>query len=229
MDATALRGSTHAVTPHATPTAGIATTSGPSSDAIRGGGPVPAPAQPTLLGVKMLPAPHGQPQTIHLADGSMLVPLARVRADGTRVPLSVGGTMPAPPMPAAAAAPAAPVAGGGAAFEPRGFLYDDRYFRKFHDAGGIDVEDMEKVEERTIRSTFAYLLEEEPEVDDFGVTNVRMRRAHPHADVDLFTINPRAHWIVDVEGVQGDGRKRSIPSVVNRDGAVFVDPRVRNG
>lgn len=205
------------------------------------GGTTTAPARSTLLGVRLLPAPAGEPQTIHLADGSVLVPLARVGRDGTTQPLTGGGAAAAPvaPVPAPAPVPAsAPVAAPApvsaavppaAGFEPKGFLYNDRYFRKFHAAGGIDVSDVRRVEERATRATFAYLLEEEPNVDDFGVTGVRMRRADPVGDSDLLRINPRAHWVVDVDGVQGDRVLRSIPSVVNSDGAVFVDPRIRGG
>ncbi len=239
MDATALRASTQA----ATGTTAASTTNGPSSrTATTGGGPIAAPTQPVLLGERLLPAPVGQPQTIHLNDGSMLVPVARVDASGSRTPLAGGpGSAPLATAVAAAAGPAAaapvavpvtapaaaPVAGGGAAgFEPLGFLYNDRYFKKFHDAGGISLDDSKAVQERVVKSTFAYLLEEEPNVDDFGVTGVNVRRADPVADADLFKINPRAHYIVDVNGVQGNGVARSIPSVMNADGAVFVDPRI---
>lgn len=198
-----------------------------------------------LLGEKLLPAPVGEPQTLHLPDGSMLVPVARVDAAGNRTPLT-GGAGSAPLRSAATAAPAAasaaedapaaiapataatPVSGGGdAAFEPHGFLYNDRYFAKFHDAGGIDLADSAAVEERAVKSTFAYLLKEEPEVDDFGVTDVKVRPADATADADLLHINPRAHFVIDVNGVTGTGRHKSIPSVMNRDGAVFVDPRIR--
>lgn len=230
MDATALRASTQA----ATATTATGTTNGPSSSTVTtGGGPIAAPSQPVLLGERLLPAPAGEPQTIHLNDGSMLVPVARVDGTGNRTALSGGpGSTPLSysAAPAAPATPAAaPVAGGGGAFEPLGFLYDDRYFKKFHDAGGIDLNDDSAVKERSVRSTFAYLLEEEPNVDDFGVTGVSYRKADPVADADLFKINPRAHWIIDVNGVQGDGVGRSIPSVMNSDGAMFVDPRITRG
>ncbi len=240
MDATALRARTQA----ATATTATGTTNGPSSSTVTtGGGPIAAPSQPVLLGERLLPAPAGEPQTLHLNDGSMLVPVARVDASGNRTPLSGGpGSVPlnysaaavtaapaAAPAAAAAAPAAAPVSGGGSGFEPLGFLYNDRYFKKFHDAGGIDLNDDGAVKERSVRSTFAYLLEEEPNVDDFGVTGVSYRKADPVADADLYRINPRAHWIIDVHGVQGDGVVRSIPSVMNSDGAVFVDPRVGRG
>lgn len=231
MDATALRARTQA----ATATTATGTTNGPSSSTVTtGGGPIAAPSQPVLLGERLLPAPVGEPQTIHLNDGSMLVPVARVDASGARTPLTGGpGSAPlsyaAAPAVAAAAPAAAPVVGGGSGFEPLGFLYNDRYFKKFHDAGGIDLNDDKAVKERSVRSTFAYLLEEEPNVDDFGVTGVSYRKADPVADADLLKIDPRAHWIIDVNGVQGDGVARSIPSVMNSDGAVFVDPRIGRG
>jgi hypothetical protein len=274
-------------------TFGSRTTFGPTSSRPDSWGPISAPKLPTLLGERLLPAPTGEPQTLHLNDGSMLVPIAWIDAWGARMPLAGGPgsarlsttTRPAPPAPvepapvepaivepapvepapvepapveaapvepvpvfastptpAAPAAPAAegapavpiatevPTTGGGAAdFEPVGFLYNDRYFRKFHDAGGIDVNDQRAVEERVVRSTFAYLLEEEPDVDDFGVTSVHLRKVDPQADSDLLRINPRALYHADVAGIQGDGVTRSIPSVVNSDGAVFVDPRIHRG
>ena len=251
MNATAVRTSTQAAGATA-----AGTTNGPSSGtATTGGGPVAAPSQPVLLGERLLPAPAGEPQTLHLSDGSMLVPIARVDASGSRVPLSggpaslplrtatlaptvtavagiasavTGGGAAASPA-APAATPTVPVAGAEQAFEPLGFLYNDRYFKKFHDAGGIDLGDSKAVQERAVRSTFAYLLEEEPNVDDFGVTGVSVRRADPAADADLLRVNPRAHYVIDVHGVQGDGTQRSIPSVMNSDGAVFVDPRINRG
>lgn len=192
-----------------------------------------------LLGERLLPAPAGEPQTIHLNDGSMLVPVARVDASGSRTPLTGGpGSAQlqysaAPSAPAATAPAVVPnVSAGGAnatGFEPLGFLYNDRYFKKFHDAGGLDLANDAKVKERAVRSTFAYLLEEEPNVDDFGVTGVNVRRPDPAADADLLRINPRAHYVIDVLGVQGNGVQRSIPSVMNSDGAVFVDPRIGRG
>jgi hypothetical protein len=258
MDAVALRAGTQAGGTGATTSA--APTNGPSSSApIAGGGPVAAPSQPALLGERLLPAPIGEPQTIHLPDGSMLVPIARVDASGNRIPLT-GGAGSAPLMggggnaavetPAQQAARTSGITGGGVlraapgtavsaagaavpaagdVFEPLGFLYNDKYFKKFHDAGGINVDDRAKVEERAIRSTFAYLLEEEPDVDDFGVTGVTIRAADPATDSDLLNVNPRSHLLVDVHGVQGNGVRRTIPSVMNRDGAVFVDPRIGRG
>jgi hypothetical protein len=239
MDATALRASTHAVTPALAATTAT-TTNGPSSIVPTiGGGPTPAPAQPTLLGVKLLPAPAGQPQTIHLADGSLLVPLARVQtvqgsapqpARAATAPASASTSTPVPAVAAAepASTPAAPaaVAGGGGAFTPKGFLYNDRYFAKFHDASPIDFSDVEEVERRATKATMSYLVEEEPNVDDYGVTDVEIRQVDQVADRDLLTVNPHAKLVIDVHGVQGTGEAKSIPSVMNDDGSVFVDPRI---
>lgn len=240
MDATALRASTQA----ATGATAAGTTNGPSSStATTAGGPVAAPTNPVLLGEKILPAPLGQPQTLHLPDGSMLVPVAMLDAGGNRIPLTGGaGSAPlnyaasatAAAPTATAAATTAPVTGGGstapnAGFEPLGILYNDRYFKKFHDASPIDLSNDKAVKDRAIKSTMAYLLEEEPNVDDFGVTNVDVRRVDPARDADLLRVDPRAYYVIDVHGVQGDGVVRSIPSVMNADGAVFTDPPVRRG
>ncbi len=220
MEATALRARS---TQAAAGTTAAGTTNGPSSStATTGGGPTAAPSQPALLGEKILPAPVGEPQTIHLADGSMLVPVARVDATGNRTPLT-GGPGSAPlqynasmSTPAFAPAAHAPVA----------LLYNDLYFKKYFDGGNFNANDSEKVKERAIESTFLYLLDKEPNVDDFGVNDVKVRRADPAADRDLLTIDPNAQWIIDVHGVQGDGTKRSIPSVMNADGATYTDPRI---
>lgn len=243
MDATALRTSTQAVTTGTRATA-TATTNGPSSGApVAGGGPVAASSNGALLGTHLLPAPAGQPQPIHLPDGSVLVPLAIVDGSGRQLPLTQGGALaPSNPTtsgggPAPSVAMNAPVvtapAGGArtAAFEPKGFLYNDLYFAKFHDAKPIDLNDRDAVERRMAKSTMAYLLEEEPEVDDFGIREIRVRRADPARDQDLLTVNPRSHWVADVVGVDGTTgtpKDKVIPLVMNSDGAVFVDPRVRS-
>lgn len=245
MDATALRAGTQAVTPPVTSAATAATTNGPSSNAATaGGGPVPAPAQPTLLGVKLLPAPAGAPQTIHLADGSMLVPLAKVGADGAMRPLHGGGAAAAPAAAGAAAAsratpasPATPAStspatstapGGGSHFEP-GFMFRGDYYRKFLDRTAIDMANLDQVKEKVVRGTIDKVMTDEPELNGFGVTEVRTRHVDRVADRDLLTINPDATYVVDVSGVGGNGEARSIPSVVDADGDVFVDPRLRNG
>lgn len=211
MDATALRARTHAVTPKA------ATTTAGANDATGGGGaPRPAATSQGLVGMHLLQAPSGAaPGPIQLGDGSVLVPLARVER-GIAVPLAPGSPAVAAAAPPTIATP----------FEPKGFLYDDRYFAKFHDAAPIDLADRDSVERRAAKATMSYLVEEEPGVDDFGVTAITMRRADPIADRDLLTIDPRAHWIIDVAGVRGDGTPKSIPSIMNSDGAVFVDPRI---
>ena len=241
MDATALRASTRAGGTGAITTA--ATTNGPSSSApTNGGGPVAAPTQPALLGERLLPAPVGEPQTIHLSDGSMLVPIARVDASGNRIPLSggpgsaplTGGGNTAATQTAGGtlhAAEGAPVSADGVAhadddFEPLGFLYNDNYYKRYFDGGGIDTNDRGQVEERAVESTILYLHDKEPNVDDFGVTGIGLRRADAVTDKDLLEINPRAQWIIDVHGVQGDGKERTIPTVMNRDGATFTDPRI---
>ena len=240
MDATAVRASTQA----ATGATAAGTTNGPSSStATTGGGPIAAPTQPVLLGERLLPAPAGEPQTIHLNDGSMLVPVARVDASGSRVPLAGGpgsaqlrptgaATAPAAPTPIvtapAAAAPAA--TGGGANAAPIALLYNDLYFKQYFAGGnGFDTNNPEKVRERAIESTILYLHDKEPHVDDFGVTAVNTRRVDPATDSDLLKIDPDAKFVIDVRGVQGDGVARSIPSVMNNDGTTYTDPRVGRG
>jgi hypothetical protein len=237
MDATALRASTQA----ATGTTIAGTTNGPSSGtATTGGGPVAAPTQPVLLGERLLPAPAGEPQTIHLNDGSMLVPVARVDASGNRVPLAGGpgsarlATAPAAAAPAAApaiapaaAAPAAAQATGGGAAAPIALLYNDLYFKQYFSGGnGFDSNNPEKVRERAIESTILYLHDKEPNVDDFGITAVDTRPVDAGADADLLKIDPNAKFVIDVKGVQGDGVARSIPSVMNHDGTTYTDPRI---
>jgi hypothetical protein len=249
MNATATRTSAAGGVGAATSTA---TTNGPSSGAsTSGSGPVTAPANQAYLGEQTLPAPVGQPQTIHLPDGSMLVPVARVDSSGHRVPLSGGaGSAPLTGGGAKASEVASAHGGGGtmhaaegttvngeghavqasgAKFEPLGFLYNDNYYKRYFDGGGIDVSSREKVEERAVESTFAYLKDREPDVDDFGVTGVQLRSVDPSADRDLLNVNPRAKFVIDVHGVQGNGSHRSIPTVMNEDGATFTDPRIGRG
>lgn len=249
MDAVALRLSATGTTTTA------ATTNGPSSSApASGGGPVAAPSQPALLGEMTLPAPTGEPQTIHLPDGSLLVPIARVDASGSRIPLAGGaGSAPLTGGGGVTEAPAAqmsvPTSASGAGgslhaaegaqltadgraiadddFEPLGMLYNGDYYKRYFDGGGLDVNDRGALEERAVESTILYLRDKEPEVDDFGVTGIGMRPADPATDQDLLNVNPRAKWIVDVHGVQGDGTQRTIPTVINEDGATFTDPRIR--
>jgi hypothetical protein len=235
MDATALRATTHAG--GTSTTTAVQTTNGPSSSApTSGGGPVPAPTQPALLGEHLLPAPVGEPQTIHLPDGSTLVPVARVDAYGNRVPLTGG-------------AGSAPMVGGGTAhvaegavvsadgridaagreFEPLSFLYNGNYYKQYFEDGGINVADRGQVEERASESTYMYLLDKEPAVDDFGITGIATRRVDPARDQDLLNVNPNAYWIIEVSGVQGNGVQRMIPTVMNEDGATFTDPRLSKG
>jgi hypothetical protein len=255
MDATALRATTHAG--GTSTTTAVTTTNGPSSSApTSGGGPVPAPTQPALLGEHLLPAPVGEPQTINLPDGSTLVPVARVDASGNRVPLT-GGAGSAPMIPGgtglvaggAAASPASTTGGGATAhvaegavvsgdgrvdaagreFEPLSFLYNGNYYKQYFEDGGINVADRGQVEERASESTYMYLLDKEPAVDDFGITGITTRRVDPGSDRDLLNVNPNAYWIVEVSGVQGNGVQRMIPTVMNEDGATFTDPRLSKG
>lgn len=238
MDATAI----NAVTPLATSTATATTTNGPSSrGAIAGGGPVPAPAQPTLLGVKLLPAPAGRPQTIHLNDGSMLVPLAKVGSDGQLRSLDDPTARPAtaavpatPANPATGiaarpAAPAVPATGGGAGFEPKGFLYRGNYYKKFQDDTAIDIANLDQVREKVTRGTLNHVKEDEPTWQGLGVMDIKTRRVDPHADRDLLNVDPSALYYVEVSGVTGTGEYKVIPSVVESDGDVFVDPRLTGG
>lgn len=204
---------------------------------------MPAATSPVVLGERLLPAPVGQPQTIHLPDGSMLVPIARVDASGHRTPLTGGaGSAPlrvqgggaAPSGGVLHAAEGANVTAGGVAeadgdFEPLGMLYNNNYYKRYFDGGGIDVKDRSQVEERSIESTILYLRDKEPESDDFGVSGISIRNVDDRADRDLLTVNPRAMYVIDVHGIQGNGTKRTIPTVMNRDGATFTDPRIRGG
>lgn len=249
MDATALRA--RAQVGGTAATTSTRPTNGPSSDgSTAAGGPIAAPTNPTLLGERLLPAPVGEPQTLHLPDGSMLVPIARVDASGARIPLAggagsaplTGGGAAAAPSAATAAASGgmlhaaegAQVTAGGAAiadadFEPLGFLYNDNYYKRYFDGGGIDVGNRSQVEERATESTFLYLHDKEPAVDDFGITGIAVRDVDANADRDLLAINPRARYVIDVHGVQGNGVQRSIPTVMNGDGATFTDPRLKGG
>ncbi len=242
MDATALRVSTQA----ATGATAASTTNGPSSrTATTGGGPIAAPTQPVLLGERLLPAPAGQPQTIHLNDGSMLVPVARVDASGNRTPLA-GGPGSAPlSYSANAAAPAAaapatavraatgtvPVSGAGAAaaFEPLGFLYRGEYYKKFQDTTKIDVSNTEQVKDKVTRGTLDHVKHDEPDYQGFGITSITTHAVDRVAHSDQPTVDPNAALYVEVTGVTGTGEVKMIPSVVEHDGDVFVDPRIRNG
>jgi hypothetical protein len=209
------------------------------------------------LGEQLLPAPVGEPQTIHLPDGSMLVPIARVDSTGHRTPLAGGAGSARLSAPATtgggAAAPAptpAPRGGGGGGmlhaaegahitadgiaeadgdFEPIGMLYNSNYYKRYFDGGGIDMNNRSKVEERATESTLMYLLDKEPNVDDFGISGIAVRNVDSSADADLLKVNPRARFVIDVHGIQGDGTKRSIPTVMNTDGATFTDPRFGRG
>lgn len=243
MDATALR----AVSPLATSATAATTTNGPSStEPVAGGGPKPAPAQPTLLGVKLLPAPAGKPETIQLNDGSLLVPLARVGSDGVARSLDNG----APATPATAATPAAPATGTAATpatpatparpaaassgfepggFEPKGFLYKGNYYKKFQDKTAIDIANLGQVEEKVTRGTLGHVRDEEPTWKGFGVTDIKTKRVDANTDRDLLNVDPNATYYVEVTGVTGTGEQKVIPSVVESDGDVFVDPRISNG
>ena len=231
----------NAVSPLATSTATATTTNGPSSNgAVAGGGPVPAPAQPTLLGVKLLPAPAGKPETIHLNDGSMLVPLAKLDSRGTirslddaAAPATVPAVRATPANPTAgtAARPATPaVPGGGAAgFEPKGFLYKGNYYKKFEDQTAIDVRNLAQVQDRITRGTLNHVKENEPEWQGLGITEIKSRAVDPNADRDLLNVDPNAAVYVEVSGITGTGEAKTIPSVVESDGDVFVDPRISGG
>jgi hypothetical protein len=222
MDATAVRTSAPAVTPAAS-TAASTTTNGPSSGVpTTGGGPTPAPAQPTLLGVTLLPAPAGQPQTIHLADGSMLVPLARV-SHSSASPAPVAISSPAP------AAPVAPAPGAASGFTPQGFLFRGNYYRRFQDETAINLANLDEVQEKVTRGTLDHVKEDQPEDNGFGVQDIQTRRVDPATDADLLNVNPHAVYVVNVSGVTGNGEAQSIPSVVNDDGSVYVDPRLKSG
>jgi hypothetical protein len=189
-----------------------------------------------LLGERLLPAPAGQPQTIHLNDGSILVPVARVDASGTRTPL-VGGpgsahlnySAAAPAVAAAPAAPAATVVGGGAGSESLGFLFRGDYYKKFEDSTKIDLGNSEQVNDKVTRGTLDHVKNDEPELLGFGVTKISSRAVDQVADRDLLNVDPNAAIYVEVTGVTGTGEVKMIPSVVEHDGDVYVDPRLKNG
>jgi hypothetical protein len=197
----------------------------------------------------ILPAPVGEPQTINLPDGSMLVPIARVDASGNRTPLA-GGAGSAPltgggggasdggvvhAAEGTAVTASGDVQAAGRKFEPHALMYNDNYYKKYIDGdtntnfGRFNIEDREQVEERAIESTLMYLKDKEPDVDDFGITGVNVRRVNQGADRDLLNVNPDAHWIVTVHGTQGDGTARKIPTVMNADGTTYTDPPLRRG
>lgn len=162
----------------------------------------------------------------------MLVPLAKVGADGATRPLQGGGAAAAPAT-AAVAAPASNAApttatapGGGSHFEP-GFMFRGQYYRKFLDRTAIDMANLDQVKEKVVRGTIDKVMTDEPEMNGFGVTDVKVRSVDRNADKDLLTIDPDATYVVDVAGVGGNGEKKDIPSVVDADGDVFVDPRIR--
>ena len=207
----------------------------------------------TVLGTELLPAPAGQPQPIHLADGSMLVPIATVDESGRQLPLTANGALAPAPAPAAEATPApaqallpaiagasvgadsAPIADARSAPDlnaaptgnERGFMYNDNYYKKYKEArpaGTFDFNDSAKLEERVIEATL--LKTQDMQIADFGVTRMTMRKADPARDADLFNVNPNAYIIVDLWGKDGSGQEHYLPSVVDRDAGVFVDPRI---
>ncbi len=211
----------------ATTTTATAATNGPSSGASTagGGGPVAAPTNQAYLGEITLPAPAGEPQALQLPDGSILVPVARVDAAGNRVALTGG---------AGSAQLATSTSGGGSASasassDPVSFLLDGVYYKQYFPGGGIDTSNVASIRERAIESTYKYLLDREPGVDDFGTTDVSVREVDATADRDLLAVNPGARYVIDVHGVQSDGVRRSIPSVMNHDGATYTDPRLSKG
>jgi len=191
-------------TPNGSPgaIATASTTDGPPSTLTNTGDGSSAPSGDGALGASLLGAPVAPAVTIVLPD---IVSPAEAE----------GASTPAPQIERDA-----PVD-----FEPKGFLYNDRYFAKFHDAKAIDLADTSAIERRVAKATMAYLLEELPDVDDFGIQSISMRPVDPVADRDLLHVNPRAHYIVEVHGVDGMGAPMDIPVVFNRDGAVFVDPK----
>lgn len=118
------------------------------------------------------------------------------------------------------------VAQVGEPFEPLAFVWNQKFYNKVASATDIDISDESAVRTRALKSTMQQVLDD-GEYDDFAVREIRLRRVDPTADADLLNVNPRAHWIAEADGVDGTGTAHTIPSVVNRDGAVFVDPRIR--
>lgn len=227
-------------------TTAAAPTNGPSSSVpTTGSGQVAVSTNQAFLGEQVLPAPIGEPQTIHLPDGSMLVPVARVDASGARIPLT-GGAGSAQYVSTGStvnhggtgggtlhAGEGAQITSDGRAladsdFEPLGILYNGNYYKRYFDGGGLDVNDRNKLEERATESTYLYLKDKEPEVDDFGISGISLRRVEAGRDTDLLHVNPRAMWVMDVHGIQGDGVQRTIPTIINSDGATYTDPRMRS-
>lgn len=118
-------------------------------------------------------------------------------------------------------------AGGDAGHPvPKAFIWNHRFFTPVAPPGGVDVHDEVAVDRRVVRSVVQYLLDEEPDVDDFAVNELHRRAVDKDADADLLHVNPGAMWVYDVVGVNGAGIGRTFPVVMNDDGSTFVDPRV---
>ncbi|MCW2923256.1 MAG: hypothetical protein JWM98_660 [Thermoleophilia bacterium] len=243
MDATATRASTPGVTPQGTQASTAATATPSATGSTAGGGPSAAPGSTALLGTVLLPAPAGQPQTLSLPDGSILVPLANVNGAGQQTPLTGGAGSAALSVAPVAAAPArtAPVATAPATtataadvkkkqgIDNTGFLYNSQWYAKYADAGGIDLADRDAVEKRVAKATYSHIVTDEPEIGDFAISSITPRLVDPVADKDLLAVDPNAYYAFDVVGRTGTGETRSIPSVMNADGAVYVDPRLTGG
>jgi hypothetical protein len=116
-----------------------------------------------------------------------------------------------------------------AGFEPKGFLYKGNYYKKFMDNTAIDIANLDQVHEKVTRGTLGHVRDEEPTWQGFGITDIRSRRVDPNADRDLLNVDPGATYYVEVSGVTGTGEQKMIPSVVEADGDVFVDPRISGG
>lgn len=114
----------------------------------------------------------------------------------------------------------------GKPFEPLAFVWNHQFYNKVASANDMDVTNEPAVTTRTLHSVMQQVLDDH-EYDDFAVQQIQLRRVDPVRDADLVHVNPRAHWIADAIGVDGTGTSHTIPSVVNSDGAVFVDPRIR--
>lgn len=216
MDAAAARVQTQVGTPAITPqTTTDASNGAPAvEDLTPGNGPV-KPKGTVKTGTLLLPAPEGKPKRVHLPDGSVLVPLKRFDLDG---------------MPAASpgAGPKATTGGGDRPdSEPDMLLYNGNFYKEFiEELTPEELSDMPTVKDRLVRSTLIYLREERPEVKDFAIRDVKVRRVDPVADRDLLAVSPRTRMVAHVRGATADGTELTLPSLLNDDGSLLTDPRL---
>jgi hypothetical protein len=110
---------------------------------------------------------------------------------------------------------------------PGSFLWQGKYFYKVAPAGGVDILDRMQVENRARKAVSQHLLNEG--FGAYAINSVQIRLVDPVADADLLRMDPGAYYVIDSGGTWADGTSGDIPSVMNRDGTTFVDPRIRFG